>query len=135
VLDVEDYCATMVPFMPARAGGEIGLVFQEPMTSFSPVHTIGNQIVENLQLHQRLTKREARDRTIELLRSVGIPRAEQRLDSYSYQLSGGLRQRAMIAMALACARSSSGPMTARTRPSTSRACPAASCAACGATCR
>ena len=83
-------------------GGQISLVFQEPMTSFSPVHTIGNQIVENLRLHQRLTKPEARDRAVELLRSVGIPRADQRLEAYSFQLSGGLRQRAMIAMALAC---------------------------------
>jgi oligopeptide/dipeptide ABC transporter ATP-binding protein len=88
--------------MRAIRGGEIGLVFQEPMTSFSPVHTIGNQIVENLRLHQRLTKPEARDRAVELLRSVGIPRADQRLEAYSFQLSGGLRQRAMIAMALAC---------------------------------
>src|SRR5689334_14665670 len=82
-------------------GGEIALVFQEPMTSFSPVHTIGNQIVEAIRLHQRLGKREARDRAIELLRMVGIPRPEGRIDEYSYQLSGGLRQRAMIAMALA----------------------------------
>ncbi len=88
--------------MRAIRGGEIGLVFQEPMTSFSPVHTIGNQIVENLRLHQRLSKPEARDRAVELLRSVGIPRADQRLEAYSFQLSGGLRQRAMIAMALAC---------------------------------
>ena len=87
--------------MRAIRGGEISLVFQEPMTSFSPVHTIGNQLVEAIQLHRRVGKREARDQAIELLRLVGIPRPEGRIDEYSYQLSGGLRQRAMIAMALA----------------------------------
>jgi len=82
-------------------GAEIALVFQEPMTSFSPVHTIGNQIVEMIRLHRQMTASEARDRAIELMRMVGIPRSEARVDEYSYQLSGGLRQRAMIAMALA----------------------------------
>jgi oligopeptide/dipeptide ABC transporter ATP-binding protein len=82
-------------------GGEISLVFQEPMTSFSPVHTIGNQIVEAVQLHRPLPKQAARQRTVELMNLVGIPRAEARVDEYAYQLSGGLRQRAMIAMALA----------------------------------
>ena len=86
----------------AIRGGQIGLVFQEPMTSFSPVHTIGDQIAESLILHRRLSKRQARMRTIELLHRVGIPQPEQRLASYPFQLSGGLRQRAMIAMALAC---------------------------------
>src|SRR6476661_1594948 len=89
------------PEMRSIRGGEIALVFQEPMTSFSPVHTIGNQIVEAVQLHRKVGKKEARDRAIELLRLVGIPRPEGRIDEYSYQLSGGLRQRAMIAMALA----------------------------------
>ncbi|MDQ3810074.1 MAG: ABC transporter ATP-binding protein [Chloroflexota bacterium] len=87
--------------MRAIRGGEIALVFQEPMTSFSPVHTIGSQIVEAIMLHRRLDRRAARQRGIELLRRVGIPRAEARMDEYAYQLSGGLRQRAMIAMALA----------------------------------
>ncbi len=82
-------------------GGEISLVFQEPMTSFSPVHTVGDQIIEAVLLHRKMSKREARDRAIELLRLVGIPRPEGRVDEYAYQLSGGLRQRAMIAMALA----------------------------------
>ena len=81
-------------------GGQIALVFQEPMTSFSPVHTVGNQIIEAIQLHMKLNKKDAKDRAIEMLRLVGIPRAEQRVDEYAYQLSGGLRQRAMIAMAL-----------------------------------
>jgi oligopeptide/dipeptide ABC transporter ATP-binding protein len=84
-------------------GGEIALVFQEPMTSFSPVHTIGSQIVEAVQLHRRLPKAEARARAVDMMKLVGIPRAEARLDEYVYQLSGGLRQRAMIAMALAAA--------------------------------
>ena len=87
--------------MRAINGGEIGLIFQEPMTSFSPVHTVGNQIVEAIQLHQTMSKKEARARAIELLRLVGVPRAEGRVDEYAHQLSGGLRQRAMIAMALA----------------------------------
>jgi peptide/nickel transport system ATP-binding protein len=87
--------------MRAINGGEIGLIFQEPMTSFSPVHTVGNQIVEAIRLHQTMSKKAARARAIELLRLVGVPRAEGRVDEYAHQLSGGLRQRAMIAMALA----------------------------------
>jgi peptide/nickel transport system ATP-binding protein len=83
-------------------GGEIGLVFQEPMTSFSPVHTVGNQMVETIQLHLGLDARAARERAIDLLRQVGIPKPERRVDEYAFQLSGGLRQRAMIATALAC---------------------------------
>ena len=83
-------------------GAEIALIFQEPMTSFSPVHTVGDQIGEVLLLHRDISRHEARDRVIELLRRVGIPRPEQRVDAYPYQFSGGLRQRAMIAMALAC---------------------------------
>ncbi len=83
-------------------GGEISYVFQEPMTSFSPVHTIGNQLIEAITLHQPVGKGEARDMAVELLRHVGIPLPEQRVDEYSFQLSGGLRQRAMIAMALSC---------------------------------
>ena len=83
-------------------GGEIGLVFQEPMTSFSPVHTVGNQMIETIQLHLGLDARAARERAIDLLRQVGIPKPERRIDEYAFQLSGGLRQRAMIATALAC---------------------------------
>jgi peptide/nickel transport system ATP-binding protein len=82
--------------------GVIAYVFQEPMTSFSPVHTIGNQIVEAIQLHTKVSTREANARAVELLRRVGIPRAEERMGEYAFQLSGGLRQRAMIAMALSC---------------------------------
>lgn len=88
--------------MRAIRGGEIGLVFQEPMTSFSPVHTVGNQIIEAIQLHLDVNKREARKRAIEALGKVGIPRPERRIDEYAFELSGGLRQRAMIAVALSC---------------------------------
>ncbi|MDR3533042.1 MAG: ABC transporter ATP-binding protein [Rhodopila sp.] len=82
-------------------GGNIGLVFQEPMSSLSAFHTIGNQLIEAIRLHSRLTKPAARARAVELLAMVGIPRPSQRIDSYSFELSGGLRQRVMIAMALA----------------------------------
>ena len=84
-------------------GREIGLVFQEPMTSFSPVHTIGNQIVEAVRLHFDLTRDEAQERSIEQLRHVGMPHPEHIMNRYAWELSGGLRQRAMIAMALICA--------------------------------
>ncbi|HRW05461.1 MAG TPA: ABC transporter ATP-binding protein [Caldilineaceae bacterium] len=87
----------------AIRGKEIGMIFQEPMTSFSPVHTIGNQIMEAILLHiPNVSHREAKEQAIEILRRVGIPRAEQRVDAYPHQFSGGMRQRAMIAMALAC---------------------------------
>jgi peptide/nickel transport system ATP-binding protein len=82
-------------------GGEIGYVFQEPMSSLSAYHTIGNQLIEAIRLHRKSDKAEARHRAIELLRMVGIPRPDQRVDSYSFELSGGLRQRVMIALALA----------------------------------
>ena len=83
-------------------GGQISMVFQEPMVSFSPVHTIGDQITEAILLHSDVTKQEARIQVIDLLEKVGIPNAEQRIDEYSFRLSGGMRQRAMIALALAC---------------------------------
>src|SRR5512145_413209 len=78
--------------MRAVRGGDIGLIFQEPMTSFSPVHTIGEQIVEAVRLHGGFSRKEARQRAIEVLRSVGIPKPERRIDEYSFELSGGLRQ-------------------------------------------
>jgi oligopeptide/dipeptide ABC transporter ATP-binding protein len=78
------------------------MIFQEPMSSLSAHYTIGNQIAEAILLHLRVNRREARDRTIELLRQVGIPHPERRIDDYPHQLSGGMRQRAMIAMALSC---------------------------------
>jgi len=88
--------------MRAIRGGDVAMVFQEPMTAFSPVHTISNQIAEAIRLHQEATAEAARDRVVELLRQVGIPDAEARATAYPFQLSGGMRQRAMIAMALAC---------------------------------
>jgi oligopeptide/dipeptide ABC transporter ATP-binding protein len=88
--------------MRAIRGAEIALVFQEPMSSFSPVHTVGDQLIEAIRLHQRVSRREARQKAIGMLRQVGIPLPEERVDQLSYQLSGGLRQRAMIAMALSC---------------------------------
>ena len=87
--------------MRAIRGGEIGLVFQEPMSSLSAFHTVGNQLIEAIRLHSKLSKRTARARAIELLAMVGIPRPAQRVDAYSFELSGGLRQRVMIALALA----------------------------------
>lgn len=83
-------------------GKEISMIFQEPMTSLSPVHTIGNQIMEAILYHKTKDKQEARKLTIDMIARVGIPMPEQRFDAYSHQLSGGLRQRAMIAMALSC---------------------------------
>jgi oligopeptide/dipeptide ABC transporter ATP-binding protein len=93
--------------MRALRGSEIALIPQEPMAAFSPVHTVGEQIIEAIRLHEKtngrpVSRREARGRTIELFRDVGISMPEQRVDAYSWQLSGGLRQRAMIAMALSC---------------------------------
>src|SRR2546429_549407 len=88
--------------MRAIRGAEIALIFQEPMSSFSPVHSVGRQIVEAILLHQPVSRREARHKAIEMLQRVGVPSPEQRVDQLSNQLSGGLRQRAMIAMALSC---------------------------------
>ncbi len=86
----------------AIRGKEIAMIFQEPMTSLSPVHTIGHQIGQAVLLHTNSTKAEARQKTIDVLRLVGIPNPEMRVDGYPFQLSGGMRQRAMIAMALSC---------------------------------
>lgn len=83
-------------------GNDISMIFQEPMTSLNPVFRIGEQISEVLILHQKLSKREAREKAIETLKLVGIPRAERVVDDYPHQLSGGMRQRVMIAMALVC---------------------------------
>ena len=83
-------------------GARISMVFQEPMTALNPVFTVGNQISEVLTTHQGIAEREALDRSIELLRSVGIPSPEKRVHEYPHQLSGGMRQRVMIAMAIAC---------------------------------
>jgi oligopeptide/dipeptide ABC transporter ATP-binding protein len=83
-------------------GREVAMIFQDPMTSLNPVYRVGDQIVEAIQTHFQISKREARRRTIDLLRQVGIPNPERRYDDYPHQFSGGMRQRAMIAMALSC---------------------------------
>ncbi|WP_086428018.1 ABC transporter ATP-binding protein [Staphylococcus cornubiensis] len=83
-------------------GKEIAMIFQEPMTSLNPVFTIGNQLMEMLMLHLKLSKAEAKEKAISLLKQVGIPRAERVVDEYPHQLSGGMRQRVMIAMAISC---------------------------------
>ncbi|HYQ03228.1 MAG TPA: ABC transporter ATP-binding protein [Polyangiaceae bacterium] len=83
-------------------GGQIGMIFQEPMTSLNPVFTIGRQIEEVLILHQRMNARDARAQALELLQRVGIPAPERRLAQYPHELSGGMKQRVMLAMAIAC---------------------------------
>ncbi len=83
-------------------GGQIGFVFQDPMTSFNPVQTIGKQLMEPLEIHLGMNKKQAWDRAIEMLKMVRIPNPEDRLKDYPHQFSGGMRQRAMIAMALSC---------------------------------
>jgi peptide/nickel transport system ATP-binding protein len=81
-------------------GNDIAMIFQDPMTSLNPVHSVGRQLVEAIQLHRDVTKKVARARALELLSAVGIPRADRRIDDYPHQFSGGMRQRVMIAMAL-----------------------------------
>ena len=93
--------------LPERAmrevrGNVVSMIFQEPMTSLNPVYTVGAQIVEAIRLHRKKSRREARARAVELLRLVGIPEPDTNVDAYPHQLSGGMRQRVMIAMALAC---------------------------------
>jgi len=83
-------------------GGKISMIFQDPMTALNPVFTAGNQVAEAIRVHQRAGRREARLRSIELLRQVGIPAPEERVNAYPHQMSGGMRQRVMIAIALAC---------------------------------
>ncbi len=97
-----DLLALAEPEMRAVRGREIAMIFQEPMTSLNPVHTCGAQVAEVLELHERLPRAGAHARAVELLRIVGIPAPEQRAREYPHQLSGGMRQRVMIAMALAC---------------------------------
>jgi len=102
IFDGEDLLKKTPAEMRKIRGNEISMIFQEPMTSLNPVFTIGDQIMEAIILHQKLSKKEARERAIEMLRLVGIPSPEQRVDEYPHQLSGGMRQRVMIAMALSC---------------------------------
>lgn len=83
-------------------GNQISMIFQDPMSSLNPVYTVGNQIAESLMLHQKLSKKDAHEKTVEMLSLVGIPSPEKRLNDYPHQLSGGMRQRVMIAMGLCC---------------------------------
>jgi oligopeptide/dipeptide ABC transporter ATP-binding protein len=97
-----DLLSLSEPEMRAVRGREISMIFQEPMTSLNPVYTCGQQIMEVLELHLKLDRAAARAASIEMLKKVGIPSPEQRVDEYPHQMSGGMRQRVMIAMALAC---------------------------------
>ena len=101
-LEGRDLAALGERELGAIRGNEIAMIFQEPMTSLNPVFTVGNQIAESVRLHQGLGSKEALDRAVEMMRLVGIPSAEQRVQDYPHQMSGGMRQRVMIAMALSC---------------------------------
>jgi oligopeptide/dipeptide ABC transporter ATP-binding protein len=101
LFDGRDLLALGVPEMRGIRGHAISMIFQEPMTSLNPVVAVGAQVVEAIRLHEKVTKVAARERTLELFKRVGIPDARERLDAYPHQLSGGLKQRVMIAMALA----------------------------------
>jgi peptide/nickel transport system ATP-binding protein len=98
----KDLLAVSDAEMQNYRGNELGMIFQDPMTSLNPVYRIGEQIVEAIQAHEKVDKRTARARTVELLRQVGIPNPETRVDSFPHEFSGGMRQRAMTAMALSC---------------------------------
>ena len=102
LLDGLDLLQCSEPEMREVRGNSISMIFQEPMTSLNPVFTIGNQIMEAIRVHQDVSRNEARDRTIAMIRRVKISAAETRVDEYPHQMSGGMRQRVMIAMALAC---------------------------------
>ena len=101
-LEGEDLLKKSEKEMQKIRGNKISMIFQEPMTSLDPVFTIGSELIETIQLHQGLEKKEAEKKAIEMLRVVGIPEPEKRMKEYPHQLSGGMRQRAMIAMALSC---------------------------------
>jgi peptide/nickel transport system ATP-binding protein len=98
----EDLVTTSEKRMREIRGNEIAMIFQEPMTSLNPVYSIGDQIGEAIRIHTKVTKKEARQRSVDILKKVGIPRAEAIVGEYPHQLSGGMRQRVMIAMAMAC---------------------------------
>jgi peptide/nickel transport system ATP-binding protein/oligopeptide transport system ATP-binding protein len=102
VLDGEELLRKSPTELRAIRGKDISMIFQEPMTSLNPVYTVGHQVGESMILHQNASKADARDRTIEMFKAVGIPEPEKRFRAYPHQLSGGLRQRVMIAMAMVC---------------------------------
>ena len=102
LLNGEDILTYSKNQMRKVRGKEIAMIFQDPMTSLNPVYTIGNQIMEMILEHEKMSRREARARAIEMLKLVGIPAAEKRIDSYPHEFSGGMRQRVMIALALSC---------------------------------
>ena len=98
----QDLCEIPLDEMRKIRGNEISMIFQEPMTSLNPVFTIGAQIVEAIRLHQGLKKKDALDKAVDMLKLVGIPSPERRVHEYPHELSGGMKQRAMIAMAVSC---------------------------------
>jgi peptide/nickel transport system ATP-binding protein/glutathione transport system ATP-binding protein len=100
--DLVDLADTPQDLMRTIRGNQIGMIFQEPMTALNPVFTVGRQLTEGLRLHKRMTKKEAESRALELLKQVRIPEPERRLKQYPHELSGGMRQRVVIAMAMAC---------------------------------
>ena len=102
LLNGEDILTYSKDQMRKVRGKEIAMIFQDPMTSLNPVYTIGNQVMEMILEHEKMSRREARARAIEMLKLVGIPAAEKRIDSYPHEFSGGMRQRVMIALALSC---------------------------------
>lgn len=98
----ENLLSLSIAGMQKVRGNDISMIFQDPMSSLNPVYTVGNQIVESIQLHQKLGKKEAYNKAIDMLRLTGIPSPEKRVHEYPHELSGGMRQRVMIAMALSC---------------------------------
>lgn len=102
LLNGEDLTKVSEKRMRQVRGNDVAMIFQEPMTSLNPVYTIGNQLIEAIRLHQKMNKKQARNRAIEIMKLVGLPRAEELINEYPHQLSGGMRQRVMIAMAMVC---------------------------------
>ena len=102
LFDGVDLQTQKMKYMRSIQGNKIGMIFQDPMTCLNPLYTIGNQLMEPLQIHKKLSRKEARKRAAEMLDLVGIPNPERRLRQYPHEFSGGMRQRAMIAMAMSC---------------------------------
>ena len=98
----EDLVKASIERMRELRGGKIGMIFQDPMTSLNPTIKVGKQIMEGILIHKNVTKEEAKQQAIEMLRKVGIPKPEERFHQYPHEFSGGMRQRAVIAIALSC---------------------------------